>query len=127
MQDLPPYAATLGVAIVEGPDGELLYRMPFGDTVLGRPGFLHGGAISGLLEIAAMGVVFRALADGAATVKPINMSVNFMRGGGVRDTFATAGITRLGARVANVEAHAWQQDRTRPIASAQLNLLIRRP
>jgi uncharacterized protein (TIGR00369 family) len=126
MHDLPPYADTLGIDIVDGPDGERLYRMPFGDTVLGRPGFLHGGAIAGLLELAAMATVIRALADEAATVKPINMSVSFMRGGGVHDTFADALITRLGARVANVEARAWQANRTRPIASAQLNLLIRR-
>jgi uncharacterized protein (TIGR00369 family) len=127
MHSLPPYADTLGISIVDGPDGERLYRMPFGDTVLGRPGFLHGGAISGLLELAAMGTVIRALADEAATVKPVNMSVSFMRGGGEHDTFASAVITRLGARVANVEARAWQNDRTKPIASAQLNLLIRRP
>lgn len=126
MQGLPPYADTLGISIVDAPDGERLYRMPFGDTVLGRPGFLHGGAISGLLELAAMGAVIRELADERATVKPINMSVNFMRGGGVHDTFACAVVTRLGGRVANVEAHAWQQDRSKPIASAQLNLLIRR-
>jgi len=126
MQGLPPYADTLGISIVDGPDGEQLYKMPFGDTVLGRPGFLHGGAISGLLELAAMGIVIRALANEAATVKPINMTVSFMRGGVVHDTFASAVIARLGGRVANVEAHAWQQDRSKPIASAQLNLLVRR-
>jgi acyl-coenzyme A thioesterase PaaI-like protein len=59
-------------------------------------------------------------------VKPINMSVSFMRGGTDQDTFAAATITRIGSRVANVEARAWQQDRAKPIASAQLNLLVRR-
>lgn len=126
MQDLPPYADTLGISIVDGPGGEKLYRMPFGDTVLGRPGYLHGGAISGLLELAAIGTALAEIGDEAVTVKPINMSVNFMRGGTDRDTFAAAVITRLGSRVANVEAHAWQDDRTKPIASAQLNLLLRR-
>jgi uncharacterized protein (TIGR00369 family) len=126
MHGLPPYADTLGISILDGPGGEQLYMMPFGNTVLGRPGFLHGGAISGLLELAAMGTVIRALADEAATVKPINMTVSFMRGGVVHDTFASAIITRLGGRVANVEAHAWQHNRAKPIASAQLNLLVRR-
>ena len=46
-------------------DGELLYRMPFGDKVLGRPGFLHGGAIAGLLEFAAIGTLLRELGDDA--------------------------------------------------------------
>jgi acyl-coenzyme A thioesterase PaaI-like protein len=49
-----------------------------------------------------------------------------MRGGTDHDTFAAAVITRLGNRVANVEAHAWQQDRDRPIAAARMNLMVRR-
>ena len=124
MRELPPYAVTLGVEPFEE-DGERLYRMPFGDVVLGRPGYLHGGAIAGLLEIAAIGTLLRALPDGSS-FKPINLSVNFMRGGTDQDTVACAIVTRLGSRVANVEAHAWQDDRDKPIASAQLNLLVKR-
>ena len=126
MRSLPPYAHTLSITVEDGADGERLYRMPFGDTVLGRPGFLHGGAIAGLLELAAIGTAIRAIDDDGATVKPINMNVNFMRGGTERDTFAAATISRLGNRVVNVEAHAWQDDRSRPIAAAQLTLLVRR-
>ena len=59
-------------------------------------------------------------------MKPINITCDFLRGGAAHDTFAAATITRLGRRVANVEAHAWQTDRTKPIATAQLNLLLRR-
>ncbi len=125
MRELPPYAVTLGIEPFEQ-DGERLYRMPFGNVVLGRPGFLHGGAIAGLLEIAAIGTLLRALPEGAS-FKPINLSINFMRGGTDQDTIACAIVTRLGGRVANVEAHAWQDDRDKPIASAQLNLLVKRP
>ena len=125
MHALPPYARTLGIEPVEQ-DGERRYRMPFGDVVLGRPGFLHGGAISGLLELAAIATLLQELGEEEVRVKPINMSVSFMRGGTEQDTFAAAVVTRLGGRVANVAAHAWQADRARPIASAQLNLLIRR-
>jgi uncharacterized protein (TIGR00369 family) len=126
MQGLPPYAQTLGIEPVEL-HGERLYRMPFADVVLGRPGFLHGGAISGLLELAAIATLLRELDEEEVRVKPINMSVSFMRGGTDQDTFAAATITRIGGRVANVDAQAWQHDRTKPIASAQLNLLVRRP
>lgn len=125
MRSLPPYAATLGIEPIDQ-DGERLYRMPFGATVLGRPGFLHGGAIAGLLELAALATLLRALGSEGASVKPINMSLSYMRGGTEQDTFAAATVTRIGSRVANVEAHAWQQDRSKPIASAQLNLLVRR-
>ena len=124
MTGLPPYAATLGIELVERA-GERLYLMPFGEVVLGRPGFLHGGAIAGLLELAAIGTLLAQLDDGTE-VKPINMSVSFMRGGTDQDTFAAAHITRLGGRVANIEAHAWQNDRGKPIAAAQLNMLVKR-
>ena len=129
MDTLPPYARFLGIERRRSDDGEALFVMPFGDAVLGRPGYLHGGAIAGLLEFAAIGAIFDALGEGegeAVTVKPINVTVNFMRGGTQHDTFAAATVTRLGNRVANVEAHAWQQDRARPIAAAQMNVLLKR-
>ena len=127
MKPLPPYAQFLGIERRHSEDGETLFVMPFSDVVLGRPGYLHGGAIAGLLELAAVGAVFAALGEAReVTVKPINVTVNFMRGGTQHDTFASATVTRLGNRVANVEAHAWQQDRTKPIAAAQLNVLLKR-
>src|SRR3569623_289010 len=121
---LPPYAALLGLRTERGEAGERLWIMPFAAPVVGRPGFLHGGAIAGLLEFAALGTLYDALEEGVR-VKPIDVSVDFMRGGVDHDTFASATITRLGYRAANVEAHAWQQDRARPIAAARMNLLLR--
>ncbi len=123
---LPPYARRLGISSERDADGALVFRMPFGDAVLGRPGFLHGGAIAGLLEIAALGTLLDTIGrDVPGGAKPINVTVNFMRGGIAQDTFASALVTRAGSRVANVEAHAWQQDRLKPIASAHMNLLLR--
>ena len=49
-----------------------------------------------------------------------------MRGGMPGDTFAGATIERLGKRLANVEAYAWQQERSKPIASARINFLLER-
>ena len=126
MTDLPPYARLLDLRFVEGNDGGHVV-MPFSNDVLGRPGFLHGGAIAGLLEFAAMAALYDAIDDEAKIMaKPINVSLVFMRGGRAEDTFASAIVTRLGKRVANVEAHAWQQERGKPIASAQMNMLLKR-
>jgi uncharacterized protein (TIGR00369 family) len=128
MDPLPPYAQFLGISQRRSDEGELMFVMPFADVVLGRPGFLHGGAIAGLLEFAAIGAIYEALGSReGVTVKPINVTVNFMRGGTQHDTFAAAVVTRLGNRVANVEAHAWQSDRAKPIAAAQMNVLLKRP
>jgi uncharacterized protein (TIGR00369 family) len=128
MDALPPYAQFLGIGTRRSEAGELLFVMPFADVVLGRPGFLHGGAIAGLLEFAAIGAIFEALGSReGVTVKPINVTVSFMRGGTEHETFAAANVTRLGNRVANVEAHAWQMDRAKPIAAAQMNVMLKRP
>jgi uncharacterized protein (TIGR00369 family) len=125
MSLLPPYARFLGIR-TEGLEDELVFVMPFGDRVTGRPGYLHGGAIAGLLEFAAYGSLFEALGEDRPKVKPINVSVQYLRGGINHDTYASAQVTRLGRRVANVEAHAWQLDRFKPIAAAQMNILLRR-
>lgn len=120
MSDLPPYAEFLGIH--PGDDGTLV--MP-PDGNIGRPGFLHGGAISGLMEMAAI-VALRQLldAEGGGRIKPVNVTVDFTRGGRERDTLARGRVTRLGNRVANVEATAWQDDPAKPIAAARMNYLI---
>lgn len=124
---LPPYAAVLRADVERAADGTPVMVMPFHDGVIGRPGFLQGGAISGLLEVAAIAALHHALAEeGGGRIKPINVTIDFMRGGRDRETRAAGTITRLGNRVANVEAFAWQDDRAKPIAAARMNYLIER-
>lgn len=128
---LPPYAHILGLIVEpDVPDSGAapVLAMPFGDDVLGRPGFVHGGALSGLLEMAAITALRHALereSRGTARIKPVNVTVDFMRGGREKTTRAQGKISRLGNRVANVEAFAWQDDPERPVAAARMNFLIR--
>ena len=124
MTALPPYAQILQLRRQDDSDGSPLFVMPFHDDVVGRPGFLHGGAIAGLLEFAAFATLREALGEQTTVMKPINVTVDYMRGGHPGDTFASATIERLGARIANVEAQAWQKDRKSPIAAAQMNFLL---
>jgi uncharacterized protein (TIGR00369 family) len=124
MTALPAYAQLLQLRAETGADGQPMFVMPFHDDVVGRPGFLHGGAIAGLLEFAAYAALRQALGDRPVALKPINVTVDYMRGGQPRDTFAAATIERLGSRIANVEAQAWQKDRKSPIAAAQMNFLV---
>ncbi len=128
MNPLPPYARLLDLRFVEAADGEAHVVMPFSDDVVGRPGYLHGGAIAGLLEFAAFTTLARALGEEQVIMKPVTVTVDFMRGGaaGLGDTFAGATVERLGKRIANVEAFAWQQDRAKPIAAARINFLLER-
>ena len=122
---LPPYAAILGLSPDGWSDGAPVMLMPFGDAVLGRPGFLHGGAIAGMLEMAAISALHAEFeGQPKPRLKPINVTVDFMRGGRDKDTRAVGIVTRVGTRIANVEALAWQDDRAKPIAAARMNILI---
>lgn len=114
----PPYAALLGLRTE--PEGLV---MPFAPGLIGAPGRLHGGALAGLLEIAALRAVMASLPEGAQ-VKPVNVTVDYLREGQMRDTFARATILRQGRRIANVRAEAWQETPDRPITAARLNILI---
>ena len=125
MKNLPPYAQLLRLR-TEVDDGRLRFVMPFHDDVIGRPGFLHGGAIAGLLEFAAFTALSQELGEEGVAMKPVTVTVDYMRGGIPRDTYAEAVIERLGKRLANVEAFAWQNERARPIAAARINFLLER-
>lgn len=118
---LPPYAQLLGLRR----EGKALV-MPFQYLLIGSPGRLHGGTVAGLMEMAANIAVRDALAGEPAQLKPINVTVDYLREGAPEDTFAEAVIQRIGRRVANVRVEAWQSDRARLIAAARTNILILR-
>lgn len=126
MVELTPYATALGIVVERVEDSVPVLRIDFGDAVQGRPGALHGGAISGLLETAGYAVLKGALtqADRSVAMKPINLTVQFLASGKPRPTFASARIVKLGRRTANLSVEAWQDDRDRPIASAVMNVMI---
>lgn len=125
---LPPYALALDMEVSDSIDGIPVISMPFSDKVQGRPGFLHGGAISGLLEMAAVAAIHQALrANGSDSgIKQVNVTIDFMRGGAPQMTYAIGEVIRLGRTMANVEARAWQDDRSKPIAIGTMHYLIRK-
>jgi len=123
---LPAYAQSLGIAIhaMEG-DAPIL-TVGFGPNVEGRPQHLHGGATAGLLENAGYAALRLRLEaeDRHPALKPINITVQYLSAGKSKQTYALGRVTRLGRRNANVTVEAWQDDRTRPIASAVMNILM---
>ena len=127
MTALPPYAELLQLTTEPDSDGGApLMLMPYHNGVIGRPGFLHGGAIAGLCEFAAFTALRHALGEEETQLKPITVTVDYMRGGKLAETRARAEIIRLGRRVANLEIRAWQDDEGRPIAVARMNFLLER-
>jgi uncharacterized protein (TIGR00369 family) len=124
-----PYTRFLGLHARLSPAG-LMIIMPYSDQLIGSPypPRLHGGTVGALLETAgALTLCLDLMRDGQSVAnlpKSITLTVDYLRAGREFDTFAMATITRRGRRVANVRAEAWQDDRTRLIAAAHLNLLI---
>ena len=127
---LLPYAEFLGISIAGERGGAPLLVMPFSEGLLNLQGQMHGGAISGLLEIAAIAAIDATLEEGEdprSLLKPITVTVDFMRPGAPADVYACGEVVRVGGRIANVAVSAWQDDPARVIAAARMNLAITPP
>ena len=124
--ELPAYAKSLGIEVHAVEDDTPVLTVDFGPNVEGRPTFFHGGATAGLLENAAYALLRHRLESEGRhpKLKPINITVQYLAAGKSKRTYASARITRLGRRNANVSVEAWQDDRSRPIASAVMNILM---
>jgi uncharacterized protein (TIGR00369 family) len=128
---LPPYATLLGIRMTDDPlapgFGPVL-AMDFANHVEGKPGTLHGGATGGLMDMAATIAVASALSDSdsPALAKPIGMTIDYMRPGLQKTSYARGRVTRIGNRVATIVVEAWQDDPKAPIALARVHMLIDR-
>ncbi|MGC6328870.1 PaaI family thioesterase [Rhizorhabdus sp. FW153] len=122
-----PYANMIG-ARRNTATGEPIITIGWHEEIEGRPGFLHGGVIAGLLEMACYEALSQELRDQEAMprLKPINIAVDYLRGGLMTDTHAVAQVVRVGKRVANASAVCWQDDRSKPIATARMHILLDR-
>ena len=112
---LIPYAAFLGLHS-EVTGGELYGVMPFAEHLVGNPTIpaLHGGTLGAFLELTAIAELARRT-DGRLP-RTVGVTVEYLRSGRPRDTYARAEVKRLGRRIANVAVEAWQDDRAKPIA-----------
>ncbi len=135
-----PYNRHLGVRADRLGD-ELTARLPFREGLVGNPLLpaLHGGVIGAFLEITALmqlawdQTLAAMEAGGGQTIaegvfpplpKTIDITVDFLRSGRPRETFARARVEKAGRRVAHLHVEAWQEERARPIAMLRGNFLI---
>jgi uncharacterized protein (TIGR00369 family) len=123
-----PYARFLGLTIAAIDERDrVVVCMRFDRGIVGNPNLpaVHGGVLGAFLEWAAILQLVRE-GEGDQLAKPINLTVDYLRSAGPRDTFAHATITKLGRRVANVRAQAWQEDPEKPVAAAHGHFLMPR-
>ena len=124
--DLPDYARTMGIA-VEGWEGALpVLAMDYSADLCGNPGMFHGGAVSTLLEMAAVAAIDAQLraGHGPARLTPLNTTVEFLRAAGEERAFASDSIVKAGRRLATVSATLWQGSQDKPVATAIVNVGI---
>jgi uncharacterized protein (TIGR00369 family) len=127
-QEAIPYARYLGITTEEESDGQLLTRMPFSDKIIGNPALpaIHGGVVGAFLETAAILQLLWAL-ESIRVPKTITITIDYLRSARPEETFASATVTKLGARIANVRAVAWQGNRDRPVSGLNANFLVTPP
>ena len=124
---LIPYASLIGVECSRVGD-DLLFRLPANKDNIGNPILpaLHGGVIAGFMELAAA-LHLMVFTGGPGVPKIIDFSLDYLRAGQFRDTWARCQVCRQGRRVANVAITAWQSTEAEPIATARAHFKIEEP
>ncbi|MCI0915260.1 PaaI family thioesterase [Pseudomonas putida] len=121
---LIPYAGLIGITC-ERQDDDLLFRLPANPDNIGNPLLpaIHGGVIAGFMELSAA-LYLLIYSESASIPKIIDFSIDYLRAGHFRDTYAQCQLWRQGRRVTNVAITAWQGDRQAPIATARAHFKI---
>ncbi len=123
--DAVPYARLLGMQGRIDGEGRILFSLPFVERNIGNimiPA-LHGGVIGGFMESAAL-LHLMAVRESEGLPKTIDFSIDYLRTGHARDTWAGCEVVRQGKRVAQVSVSAWQDDQQQPIATARAHFLL---
>lgn len=124
LQKAIPYTKFMGISLEES-GGRLITSMAFDNKLIGntRLPALHGGTLAALLEFAALFQISYEV-ETVSMPKVITITIDYMRSGASQITYASAEATRIGRRVANVRAKAWQDDPAKPVVAANVNLLL---
>lgn len=122
--NLIPYARLIGLECTRQGD-ELLFRLPARPDNIGNPTLpaLHGGVIAGFMELSAA-LHLQVMTGSPHVPKIIDFSLDYLRAGQLRDTYAKCQVWRQGRRVANVAVTAWQSTEAEPIATARAHFKI---
>jgi acyl-coenzyme A thioesterase PaaI-like protein len=110
---------------VESDERGLLHKLGFSEQHIGNPAIraLHGGVIASFLELACQVELCAKLGE-ALSLRAISNSIDYMASSKAQDMKARVSIARAGRRIAFLEATGWQNDETRPVATARVCLRI---
>ncbi len=119
-----PYLEFLGVT-VEHREGRRVGVMKFAEHLVGNPTLpaLHGGTLAGLLESMAH-LECLAQTEVKQLPKTITLTVDYLKSGKPKDTYAVARVLKSGRRVTTLHVLAFQDDERAPIAAATVHLKV---
>ncbi|GIX22125.1 MAG: thioesterase [Gammaproteobacteria bacterium] len=122
-----PYAQALGLRIRTTPQGRC-YHMPYAEHLLGNPQrpSLHGGALAGFLESAALLEVIVRHAQ-RRVPKPVDFSIDYLRRATAAECVARVEVVREGRRAVLVRADCHQGRPENLVAQARVHLLLEAP
>lgn len=114
-----PIAQWLGVSVSD--DG--LYHLQFHERHIGNPAIrtIHGGVVEAFLEVSAQCALAEA-SNANAVPQIVNADIDYLRSSRAEGMSARVQVTRLGRRIAFVEARAWQHDEKTPVAIARFRI-----
>ncbi len=119
-----PMGRWLGFRCEAGGDS-LVYRLAFTEEHIGNPMIraLHGGVIAAFLEF-AMQADLAARLDESVQIATATMAVDYLASSRAEDMRARVRVSRLGRRIAFLEASGWQCDESQPVAIGRAALRI---
>ncbi len=130
-----PYARFLGLQAELAGD-EMTLIMRYDERLIGNPALpaIHGGVLGALMELTAVAqlAILHAHdlppdAPRPRLPKPVDVTVEYLRSGRPRDTYARATVKKRGRRIATVYVEAWQEARAAPIAALHGHFMLPPP
>ena len=108
-----PFARTLGVVSEEIEVDRVRFRLPFRDDVTTIGDTVHGGAIAGLVDVAATAACWaHPSLDPSARGTTIGFAINYLNAGRGQDLIAVAEVIQRGRAISVCDVHVRGADGT---------------
>lgn len=115
-----PHAKKLKIQLISAEDNSVTLMLPFSEEIIGDPvnRFIHGGAITTLIDTACGAAIFQAQ-NSLRSLATLDLRVDHMcPAASGEDVHATAECYRLTHTIAFVRASVFTDDIKKPIATA---------